>query len=865
MLIEAICGYKVELGSEVGSIEEIRFVDLGTPLTDRDCIVSRDGLVAVFDGQILVFRVSGSIRDDRRNCGTDPSVLPGSVPKVFSVECEANIPNTADSGTKKDTRNVIREFESIYPSTDIHYTADSFVFVLEQPSRTVKQIISELRRLHPALSRRNGRYVTGNPEGRNMYIVRGVDGEIHVDISVLKRENVKGLYHNDNSSSLCLIGNNEISDMEKTDYVEKDALNDSFPGSTETVRSVMDSSERLEAIFEFSRSTDYTVLIKAFLRRLKPSRYCFVKHFYIQSIDGFYFTAFKIERIIVLIMSRKLYDYTKLANILHLFCQELVVSGMFLDKKCKGHDRLKNASQPGSKIGDFCTLCLSIPYLSQDGPLAITYEGESLVARYKVKDAGKMLTPILRSLFECDGVVLEEDENSFWNIQAIVNSLDPLKFPGLIVSPLSDEMRYLLEGPYPFIVSSEEWVEPENKCIRAFRLPVNSGRGIDEKPDFHSGPTSCRGCGTLCHEEAPNPKNAKDITHMLQKKLHKNSRIVRSLRSVIKGLAGIGKKENTGSRVDLFLKDKEKFIDTIVSTKSRYFLPHGQKFSFGIFSSGSRSDLSSGQAFPASFDAPTLIEKYFINEIKPFSCTYTFDLSGGVEFFPHARMSMRDALSLWMMIYPGEVDYESLLKTKDCNIMYLARRACIDRDVETVQRILRRVSRSNGVLKPWRSKEACKLRRSEQGRCNRGIPKSFSPLVRVYTSKRPDYSSQFRMSMKLNDVLSVIGSYDEWNLHEINSRLFGTSHNEADLSEGSALAKPQDGDIKIVECLDSARVYYKDSVYDLMTLENILGCIHNEFYNEQLRASVLAYLQEANLPARPSKYVVSGDLTIALL
>lgn len=893
MLIEAICKYNVGLGNEAGSIEALRFVDLGTPLTDKDYIVNRGCAIAVFGSQILSFRVSEPVPHERFG-KTDSTSVNGAVPKVFSFECiTVDKPESKDTGPNdadrdyrtKNTwprgRKVVKEFESVYPTTDIYCTDNNLVFVLEQPSKTVKQVMSELRKMHPSLSMKDGRYFTGSPGGGStQYVIKGADGQILVDISALKRENVRGFYHNDNRSCVCLI--NRGTQKIRT----ASTCNDNFTANAadldleESACSVaMDSTEEPETVFEFSRSKEYVVLIKVFLKNLRRSKYSFVKHFWIQSIDTFCFIAFKVRHTVTLVMSRRLYDYTKLVNLLHSPGDGFLVPDTgFLDMPySKG---MENLCQVDPKVYGFCVRCLSIPDLGPEGSLSITYMGESLNKRYTVKEISVGCTQAFRSLFECDGVVLEENESSFWDIQSINNRLDPLKFPGLIISPLSDEMKYLLEGPYPFLVSSGEWVEPANKFVRVFKVPQSKqNREIGEPLDTCLG---CEDSGVLCRElhgyklcskdyalSGPSHCNAAGHNHrkkqssgsMRVKSSLKNARFIRSLKDTIKGLMGTNKKASTTSRVDLFLKDKEKFISSVISTKLCYFLPSEMCARSSCFKVRDFDMLSQG-ALPTSFDAPSLIEKYFINEIKPFSCMYAFDLSGEMEFFPQAKVNARDALSLWMMIYPGEVDYEPLLKASDCDVLYLARRACIDRNVKVVQKILRQVIQSDDTLAPWAVKGPHRSTKKLPGsgkwaRCNaKRFSRSSSLLARSYMLTRSNGKSKAsRRLTRLDDVLSVIGNYDKWDLHEINSRLsLSTPYKD---TCGNFI-------VTVAEHPSYVRVGYRGNMYNLMTLENILGCIYNEFYDDRLRASILAHFQEANLPVSPPRYMDTGDFTIAL-
>jgi len=702
MLLEGICKYEIEMNNQIENISKVRVIKVGMAITEKEYVLADEDGVVVQENKIVIFRT------DKRSS------------KVFEI---INYISGENQKSHPPEKCKIVEFLSIYPTTNILFANSRIHFHFEQPCRTCKDLLLELRAKHPKLTKtsRGIYFIDGVQEGttKARYTIKAKDGEIEVDISVLKSKNVTGLYcirkianigdlrriDNEETGRMNVDNTNTLNESKHKEKLnDNEKLNDKVNASTE-------NNEIVETKFEFVNSQKFLVLIRVYLRHFTWPRYSCYKHFLIQSLDTFYFTFLKVEKTVMVIVSRQLYDFTLLFNLI-----------------------IEDQSQ-AEKV-------LQIPLLSTRGIKSVTFRDKSLIKKYNFNRVSKHLRHALMAFDGVNGIlpdktVIEHNEYSFWCIQRIILLLKPMTFPGLIICSLLREMNYLLHGPYPLIISIED--------------------------------------GTILEEFTRNKENARCLILSSKKK----AQVFHNL-----GFLGYEKKDI----ISTILKSKLKSLNSKIPINAI--------------------------VFPNS----NTIIKYFLNQVKSFDCVYSFNLQDGISFSNRtlsgnttgkkdlASFSYENALSLWLMLYPYEIDYSAVVKENRFSLLFLLRRACIDNNKNLINQILF-LYVNEGVLK-----------------------------------EEPFYDLHFSPEYVLNDILMAIGSYDKW--VEI---------------EKSRYLK----DIEVSIC-SSFYFICDQKKYEILSIDNVLGCIQHGVFNIQVHGSVMAYFKEYGFPLDCSKIKDPGDYAIFL-
>ncbi|ELA42192.1 uncharacterized protein VICG_00835 [Vittaforma corneae ATCC 50505] len=763
MLIEALCRYQIETNRESFPISNVGFKKLTDPMCENDWLVALEHKIHMFSGRIMYFNTSSTIDTHR----------------VFSIE---------ETITNKHIEFpfTVGTFDSVYPCTDIfaiehpdkkHNASMHHIIVFEfAVNLTKEEALKEAKRMQPGLYFKNdvltsSRWPTHNRNSHSQYIIRALDGDIPVDISVLKRENVTRMYFNANTVELDLsqysqdnILSNDIfggdassshenstfcsdnlqlkSTVEIINQMENIKIfdNESAKIGRADQRHTHSSNEDASVLFEHSNDSGYITLIKAFLkdeRVFNWSKYNFIRHCIIQSVDTLYFIFFKVKDTVTVVLSRRLYNYIALYN--------YIISSEGIN-----------------------TTLLNVPDLnvennSENNGSASLIEGDSsntLNFKYKIPDFDCLSQAELITKYSA--IVLEENTYSFWFLIKLKEILHPFKFPGLVLSPTIRNMEYLLNGPYPFLVTSKEEIQLDGKLVFTCSTPI---------------PTS-----TVKKRRCRSSVNTKGKSSNVSMK-SLTGRLGRTISGTISGFT------KSTSRSKSILNKKGEYIHYLLSNKKKI------------------------EHFPTVFHASTLLEQYFVNEPKRYPVDYIFNIvTGNVSFKRGNFLNLSDAVSLWMMIYPGKIDLECLIRKRWINLEYLCRRACIDCDVSMLRRI---IEKAEGKASGKTKKPLFKIRMSKR--------------YRIYRMLRR-ICSKYRHKCLLDVLQSIYaGSILRINLS---------------LNDGVRIREGQ---------LYSTAIEYKGNAYRLMRIEDIISCVESKYHSEQIDASIIAYLTHFNLPFYDSK------------
>lgn len=601
MLIELISRHNAKTSGMLFPISNVAFKRLSEPILETDLLVASEYQIPVFSGWILYFNILPDQSSGWKQW------------KAFSFE-------KMNETSPFLPPFQITAFDSVYPCTNILavYNGECLNYVLFEFAVDQKRehVLKDLKRMQPDLSLEDESLGPSKrkKQGYSMYVIKAVDGDIPVDISALKRENTTGMYLNKNKVMEDLSSAIESVEVDSQIPAIDMKLDNYKLRSTSDIISIIEKTEINENTgmdrdipeFEYSNNSDYEILVKAFLKELQPSRYNFIKHCLIQSIETFYFIFIKINDQVTVILSRRLYNFIGLYNYIETH------EGMLLELL---------------EIPD-----LNLP--SEAGSILLKLDGNPvdilpLNCKYEIFNFNCINQ--LELILDYSAVALEENAGTFWFLIKLKEILCPLVFPGLILSPAISNMKYLLDGPYPFIISSEKEVRLDNKLI------------------FTCSSPTWKACKTWKIESRKKP-------HQCSIKFRDR------LAELIKGT-----ETKVKSRARSILEGKMEYVDKLLATK------------FNL------------DKFPGIFEASFLIEKFFLNQAKIFPINYEFNISQGcVDIKRGAYLNMSDAVSLWLQIYPGAINLEKLFRKRWISLEFLCRRACIDGNTGLVKKILKK-------------------------------------------------------------------------------------------------------------------------------------------------------------------------------
>lgn len=712
MLVEALCRYKINIRQDASAISNIKFINCDDPLTDETYLVHSESKIPFFGNKILVFEA---------DCKSS---------NVFEIEFESkeNISFNYEKYAVDFISNV-RSFQSIYPCTGVSaiFNVNGFDCILFEFSVKKKkdQIVSSLKKLKSGLYEDDGILYSSSEthpsyeKKTSKYVIKAEDGNIPVDIDILKRENLTGLYFNNNQdvSSIGNRYNEPISDDINKSIAnavnvigsEKPLMDEISVDSINTVITNANPDTNIntsvEIVFEYFNDKSYVVLIKSFINEFTYSRFSYIKHCI---LDTLYFIFIKIYDEITVIVSKKLYNFIPLYNLMES-----------ID----------------------CRLILNVPDLNphtSSGYVQMIFDDKQCNFKYKIPDFE--CEKQIELIFKYSYVMVEETPRTFWFIAKIHELLFPMRFPGLILSPLISDMMYLMDGPYPFLISSNQVVELKDRPVFVCESPQwNTSRKTDHA--------------------IKKPKMMKKWTGKLTRQI----------------LTKLSYKNTSKLEIRSLTSKKQEYIRSLLFSK---------KIKDGI---------------PDTFEAPTLIERCFLNESRYIPVRYSYNLDKNtVKFDTYNRMNMTDAVSLWLMIYKGPIDLVKLLNKRWIDLEFLCRRACIDNNVSVVRRILNRIS--NGSRMVYRGGIAVLARRKFLRWNNKPFNMNACSVLQ---------------SLNRNNKLYDISLYD------INNKV----------------------NVSVDRKRYVTTFKYQNETFKLLKLEQIIACLEAKYINNQVYGSILAYLQ----------------------
>lgn len=659
MLIEGIGKYEVIQSQETFSISGIEPFALGMPHIKEDFILCDSDSIALFKSYSLVLK---------------HKKIEFNQPRVFKFKSK-------QSDNNKAFPFKIQSFNSIYHCTNAFIRSDFLIFEFDQQTKNMQSIINEIEDLNGPLSCING--------------IHSLRDEIIDDLTKNCSE-LKTFY-----KIICSDGELNVSFQSLLNSTDRAIKINKEPANNHNENSVK-SPQIKSVVFEQFNSLAYSTLAKAYVNDIKFAKYNYFTHAILKNFDTFYFTILKIGNYVTVIISKKLYDFTKIFNLINqpsdLNNKDLLIKNL-------------------TKIPDL------------HGNVAISYQNiKSMNLKYNVPKAIFNEIVDLSNLRISIQVKSNALNDSFWFIRSFEEQIYPLTIPGLVASPLLQEMKYLLNGPYPSIFSHEKYIDGFTTVSVQWESIINS---------------------SLKNEESLWNSYIQQSPHLPDK----------SIRNM-----------------------KDRYISTLLKTKKLVT-----------------------NEFPICFESSFLLEKFYLNEPIKYKANYSYDLlTGKIEFQRSGKLNKKDALSLWMMIYPGELDLERLFNNKNVDLVVLCKRACLQKDLKMIKMILKKVDRINGSDLKIESKFTV-----------------ISNIRTLFWKRMPIY---YKTSQRMQDkVLKAI---------ELDPKLFNLPLNESEN----------------VEINLGNRFKFRGELLNILRIDDLFACLSQEFLTNQVIGSIHAYLTYGNLP-----------------
>lgn len=234
--------------------------------------------------------------------------------------------------------------------------------------------------------------------------------------------------------------------------------------------------------------------------------------------------------------------------------------------------------------------------------------------------------------------------------------------------------------------------------------------------------------------------------------------------------------------------------------------------------------------FPLSpFKRSNLVEQYFIEMPFYHKFTSVYEINTCRILFPPVYLYDEDPLPLWLIIFTGSIDYDILLQERwSWDIYgYMVRRACIDRDQANLSKILKYLEMN---------KIACR-----------------DDIARHMTNYPP----------KL-EIDKIIAKYDNFCICKVVNACECFAHNNLESSSkvnlelsGEITKKDKNDEIELVydnqicgktDCAKRTILIANNKIYQLISVESILGAYDSNNFNEELILNMLVYMRAYNLP-----------------
>lgn len=780
MLIEGIGKYKIFEYQPSQSVIDMKAIPLEAPLIQEDYLVCEGGFIALCHSHVIIFRTKQidlavpkifTFRRKRLNFNSKSlqnSCKHGELSvennnfvykneqnnehEYLNTNCQQerqNFTRIIDLKNKEIFPYEIESFNSIYHCTNIIVDKQTLLLEFDMSQFSKEYILKELESIKGKLLLIDGiytsEYFADSPEKQSQfldtdYIVKCSDANLNIPFEVLKidstneefRSKIEIFKKNQKTKNIKKVKHKLSNYLQFTNSKNIEYTNESDKSWEASVVPLTIKSVLIEKL----NNPGYSKLLHSYLKNCVVSKYNFIKHAVLQSTETFYFTILKINDTVTVLISRKLFNFSVLFNIIN---------------------------SDGDRI---ISTILNIPDLNSDDfsdSLDLSFSSnKSVIIKYQIPEC--VYSDFLDLPNKCLKIQIVQNtippysfENCpFWFIKSFQEAIYPLKFPGLISCPLLDEMEYLLQGPYPSIFFSAKNFKNYHQVNVQFRDQNDIKGNVKQLTDSNRNPWIKYIKDLLNGIDSPNgileflnlPKCTADDNYFASKKL---------------------------------------YLALLLGTQ-----------------------INSSVILPSSH----IYGICYLNDPISYSLSYNIDVSTSQITFPKsARINRKDCLSLWMIISPGELDLNKLLNTRDVDLLFLIRRASIQRNFEILESI---IIRTRKIKKNLTKKKLTTIRFL--------FFKRLSPKPR----RGINYTFSILKNLRKNDNLLTVTEFIEVEILKTSKLKFSTTFQ------------------------------YKNQSYELMKLKDIIQCLNKNFMNIRVLGSIGAYLKYGNLPL-PNEFVCNSD------
>ncbi|KAI5168657.1 hypothetical protein PAEPH01_0310 [Pancytospora epiphaga] len=409
MLIEAICRYNIRSSlADTTAIDRMFISPLVSPNYSNECLFVCNGSIQVFDGLVngektqVILKYCLALPEDEY-----------CYKRFVLTKAENNeIVNNGHFIILANCYYCIDTYTCTLKTIDVFFTNDTFEAVICVNTVKFESVISLLEKLKPEIEMKD-----------SLYCMRK---ELHMNNTIYTRYILK-----------CDTGDVYIT-SEAFEYLERlEAFEKIKLAQVSTVNTVVlidsiitNTSYKVE--YEYTNIPDYKLLIKSLIEGINLKNHSYITHFYINNQEPFFFTLFAIcgsseEMSLTVFMTR-----------------ELLVLSLLFNSLSKDTVNLKDL--------------MNIEYISRCN-ISVTVDSKELLLKYKL-DKFEINTLVAFAYSE-KSIILEDTPETFWLLMFALSRMEPLLWPGLVITPIRKTMLYLLEGPYTFLVSASSEVVAE--------------------------------------------------------------------------------------------------------------------------------------------------------------------------------------------------------------------------------------------------------------------------------------------------------------------------------------------------------------------------------------------------------------------
>lgn len=176
-----------------------------------------------------------------------------------------------------------------------------------------------------------------------------------------------------------------------------------------------------ETVLELGNKPDHVALVRAVIGSMEYAGHSYMRSMYIENDFPVFITTLVAAH----------HDGS------------VVVLSLLTSRQCSPLLLMRYINEGGDAAGLLGVRLLYCDYFS------LVADNRELVVEYAYPEYN--LSGLTESVFRDENIVIERGPHSLWIVLSLVRALYPLRWPGLIVSDLLPQMRYLLGGPYKFI------------------------------------------------------------------------------------------------------------------------------------------------------------------------------------------------------------------------------------------------------------------------------------------------------------------------------------------------------------------------------------------------------------------------------